>query len=110
MVLAADVVPIVFGGADYTEFAPPGSYIDALSFATPKHLADHLLWLDRNPYAYNRYFDWKRGYLAVVKRVEFYVCELCLKLMDPDQPPKTYDDIDGWWNGQGQCKAWSPTT
>ena len=29
-------VPIVFGGADYRELLPPGSFINALDFPSPK--------------------------------------------------------------------------
>jgi alpha-1,3-fucosyltransferase len=34
--LAADIVPIVYGGADYSPYAPPSSYIDAGDFKSPK--------------------------------------------------------------------------
>jgi alpha-1,3-fucosyltransferase len=37
-ILAHDVVPVVYGGADYTQQAPPISYIDARKFK-PKDLA-----------------------------------------------------------------------
>ncbi|CAL4240892.1 unnamed protein product, partial [Meganyctiphanes norvegica] len=40
--LSLDVVPVVMGGADYKLKAPPHSYIDALDFQSPKHLADYL--------------------------------------------------------------------
>lgn len=50
------VVPVVYGLANYTEHAPPHSYIDALSFPTAKALADHLIYLDKNDTAYNEYF------------------------------------------------------
>lgn len=108
--LGRDVVPVVFGGADYSQYAPPGSYIDALKFPSPKALAEYLLYLDKTPIEYNRYFDWKRGYEASVFRYRFYACELCAKLLDPDQPPKSYDDIDFWWHGLGQCRSWNSST
>lgn len=107
--LGRDVVPVAFGGADYSQYAPPGSYIDALKFPSPKELAEYLHYLDSNPVEYNRYFDWKRGYKTSVFRYTFYACELCAKLLDRDQPPKSYDDIDFWWHDLSQCRTWNST-
>ncbi|KOC68244.1 Alpha-(1,3)-fucosyltransferase C [Habropoda laboriosa] len=50
--LRYNVVPIVFGGANYNRFAPPGSYIHVLDYETPKHLAEYLKRLMKNPGAY----------------------------------------------------------
>ena len=51
-----DVLPIVFGGADYTKFIPEGSYINALNYGSAKNLTDYLHFLDHNDTAYNEYF------------------------------------------------------
>lgn len=107
-ILSSDVIPVVFGGANYSVFAPAGSYINALDFASPKDLADFLLQLSNDSERYNRYFDWKRGYSVTTIKDPFYVCEMCLKLMDPDQPPKTYENIHDWWYRGGKCRAWYP--
>ena len=37
-----DMVPVVLGGGNYSEIAPPNSYIDASKFQSPKALAHHL--------------------------------------------------------------------
>jgi alpha-1,3-fucosyltransferase len=37
-----DIVPVVFGGANYLDFVPPNSYVNALQFQSPKSLAQHL--------------------------------------------------------------------
>lgn len=105
-ILGEDIVPVVFGGGDYSLYAPPGSYIDALKFESPKALAEHLVYLSSNPIEYNRYFDWKRGYDVTWKRMELYICELCLNLLNPNLPSKTYHDMNDWWNNKGACKAW----
>jgi hypothetical protein len=34
--MAADIVPIVYGGAEYSAYDPPSSYIDAEDFKSPK--------------------------------------------------------------------------
>nr|XP_027206514.1 glycoprotein 3-alpha-L-fucosyltransferase A-like [Penaeus vannamei] len=54
--LQLDIVPVVYGYANYSRLAPAHSYIDALSFNTTKALAEYLLYLDKNDTAYNEYF------------------------------------------------------
>ncbi|XP_026313951.1 alpha-(1,3)-fucosyltransferase C-like [Hyposmocoma kahamanoa] len=54
-------VPIVFGGADYTKFLPPGSYINA-SDLTPKELASLMNELIQDKNKYYEYFKWHRYY------------------------------------------------
>lgn len=50
--LEAGVVPIVYGVADYSAYAPPHSFINAADFESPEALADYLIILDRNPRLY----------------------------------------------------------
>lgn len=45
-ILQLEVVPIVFGGSDYSAMAPPFSYINAQDFDTAHQLADYLKKLD----------------------------------------------------------------
>lgn len=47
-VLRLDVVPIVFGGGNYSAISPPFSYINAQDFETAVQLADYLKMLDSN--------------------------------------------------------------
>ena len=62
-------VPVVFGGANYSLFAPNHSYINARGFKTPKLLAEFKLTRDRN--LYSRYFDWKKNFdLGPSKRIQ----------------------------------------
>ncbi|XP_076347597.1 alpha-(1,3)-fucosyltransferase C-like [Tachypleus tridentatus] len=103
-ILQTDMVPVVFGGGNYSELAPPKSFINALEFATPKDLADYLIYLSQNTTEYNSYFRWKQmhamgGY--------HWVCELCRKLHDSTEGPSTYQEIDKWWKTQASCKSWS---
>ncbi|KAK3884249.1 hypothetical protein Pcinc_011460 [Petrolisthes cinctipes] len=55
-ILELNVVPVVYGGADYKRFLPPNSYIDVLDFPDVKTLAAHLSYLDSNTSAFNEYF------------------------------------------------------
>ncbi|EFX63532.1 hypothetical protein DAPPUDRAFT_67044, partial [Daphnia pulex] len=56
-----DIVPVVYGGADYAQLAPGHSYIDALQFE-PKQLAAYLEMLAANETLYNEYLWWKDDY------------------------------------------------
>ncbi|XP_046639960.1 alpha-(1,3)-fucosyltransferase C-like [Daphnia pulicaria] len=88
------MIPIVYGGADYTQHAPPHSYIDALKYK-PKELAAYLKILDADNALYNEYFWWKDHY-----RVEFIseytsrhgFCGLCQKLHDIQTQFKSFSD------------------
>ncbi|EFX62482.1 hypothetical protein DAPPUDRAFT_336888 [Daphnia pulex] len=88
------MIPIVYGGADYTQHAPPHSYIDARKFK-PKELAAYLKILDADDALYNEYFWWKDHY-----HVEFITentsrhgfCSLCQKLHDIQTPFQSYAD------------------
>ena len=102
--LINDVVPIVYGGADYTNYAPPHSFINIADFKSPKDLAEYLKLLDRNDALYMEYFQWKKHY-AVVKSPTKGWCDLCAKLNDPDQRKEmnSYADVEDWWVRKLPC-------
>jgi alpha-1,3-fucosyltransferase len=58
--LRAGAVPILMGGAHYSQYAPPHSYIKALDYKSPKELADYLVQLEKNRKLYARYFEWRK--------------------------------------------------
>lgn len=60
-ILQYDVVPVVLGRANYSQVAPPNSFIDARLY-TPKELVDYLILLNSNDSLYNEYFQWKKYY------------------------------------------------
>jgi alpha-1,3-fucosyltransferase len=94
--LEAGVVPIVYGGADYSAYAPPYSYIHAADFISPKYLADYIILLDKNPLLYSKYFEWKKDWLVDRRPLDGW-CDLCKKLNDPEQEHKSYKNIGKWW-------------
>nr|XP_053629287.1 uncharacterized protein LOC128686407 [Cherax quadricarinatus] len=71
-----NIVPIVWGGANYTRYLPPHSYIDARRYH-PSELAALLLRLHNDPVAYGRYHVW-RGFLRPFLKGS--LCELCHKV------------------------------
>lgn len=103
-IMEHDTVPVVFGGANYTNHAPPYSYINARDFK-PKELAVYLKLLDQNDTLYNEYFWWKDDY-----RVEASVedmsrrgfCDLCRKLHQRFEF-NSYAELDSQWGENNQC-------
>ncbi|KAL1487158.1 hypothetical protein MTO96_031093 [Rhipicephalus appendiculatus] len=104
--LKYDIVPVVFGGANYSRIAPRHSYIDALAFESPEKLADYLVALSRNYTEYVAYFKWKES--QSVEPLNSAYCELCAKLhSDPTvRRSSSYQDVKAWWLDQSHCRVW----
>ena len=103
-ILNRTVVPIVYGGGDYTRDSPAHSYINIEEFPSPKHLAQHLLNLDKDDESYMRYFDWKMEYSIWTKRAYTEgFCKLCKILNADKKEEKVYDSISTWWDKSGSC-------
>ncbi|KZS16765.1 putative Alpha--fucosyltransferase C [Daphnia magna] len=107
-IMGQDIVPVVYGGADYTKHAPPHSYIDARTFK-PKELAAYLKLLEANDTLYNDYFWWKEYY-----DVEFSVgdmsrhgfCDLCQQLHEQqDWEFQSYQELTSQWDDRNACKT-----
>ncbi len=89
-----DMVPIVYGGANYSAHAPPGSYINARDFESAEALAKYLHYLDFHPDEYAKYFKWKEQYEVVPSEGW---CSLCTKLKK-NRGSKSYFNIWKWWH------------
>ena len=100
-----DIIPVVYGNANYSKIAPHKSYINVKDFKSPKHLSEYLLYLDKNSTAYAEYFEWKT-YFKVnrVNRLNTFFCQLCKALNEEAPPPvKTYPDLKKWWITDSHC-------
>jgi len=82
-----NTIPVYRGAKNIYEFAPgKHSFINAHDFATPKDLANYLLYLDGNQTAYDEYFNWRKDPLSKEyldkydKRVETMYCRICEEL------------------------------
>ena len=109
-----DLVPIVFGGADYSDprLAIPGSFIDALKFKSVKHLADYIKEVDNDDSKYNSLFKWKQKYKLwkpLSKPLtgkwpyeSYFLCELCRILNGKPNKLKFYD-MGNFWGMKENC-------
>ncbi|KZS14701.1 putative Alpha1,3-fucosyltransferase C [Daphnia magna] len=104
--LLHNVVPVVFGGADYTHYAPPDSYVNIADFRSPKELSEYLLLLAKNDALYSKYFNWKKDYEVINQPLDGW-CDLCEKLNDPTLPAKSYSNMSSWWYKLASCLAGS---
>ncbi|XP_045504834.1 alpha-(1,3)-fucosyltransferase C-like isoform X2 [Colias croceus] len=97
--LQHDVVPIVFGGADYSRFLPPGSYLDARK-STPQELASTIANLIKYPKTYSHYFRWKNNYMYRNPATTDNVCALCAAMNNVEmmKSQTTYPNFRHWWN------------
>ena len=98
-----DILPVVLGGANYSEIAPPKSYINTNDFSSPEELAGHLKYLVKNQDAYQEYFEWKSYFKVYNTNEEFMaksMCHLCEKLNSETPQEKIYEDINDFWRKQ----------
>lgn len=95
-----NVVPVVYGGVNYSRFAPPNSYINALDFDTPKDLAKYLVYLTHNAVEYKKYFDWKKQYRVARSRPRI-ICDLC-ELLNSSVQKHSYE-ISKWYGIMKRC-------
>lgn len=100
--LQYNVVPIVYGAANYTNFAPPNSYINALDFESPKELANYLLNLKEKHSEYVKYFRWKK-YYEIQTSNDNVMCDLCRLVHETSNITKIYKNIFAWYSSERQC-------
>ncbi|XP_053987777.1 alpha-(1,3)-fucosyltransferase C-like [Hylaeus volcanicus] len=91
-----NVVPIVYGGANYSIFAPPRSYINALDFDSPEDLAEYLKWLIENPSEYRKHLEWKK-YYKIDTSNRHAACNLC-EFLHEEREPRQYTVLSDWYS------------
>ena len=101
-ILGLQVIPVVLGGANYSEIAPKKSFINVNDFQSPAELAKYLLYLDANVTAYAEYFEWKK-YFDRFEASPKVFCNLCEALNDEQLKEKVYSDFKHWWLDESHC-------
>ena len=99
----SESLAIVMGGANYSQVAPPHSYVNVMDYDSPRDLARYLDELDRNDSLYLSYFWWKQHYTVRIGSQHSF-CHLCDKLHSPTEPTKSYANLRDWWNSSAQCE------
>ena len=74
-----DIIPVVLGAADYTQWMPSGTFVDVRDFRSPQELADFLRRLDNDDEAYLKLLSVKRRMLCrpLYKYSNSYSDRLC---------------------------------
>ena len=101
--LKYDVVPVVLGGGNYETYVPREAYINALDFNSPKELSHYLVYLSKNPLAYNSYFRWKQ--FAKIGTPVNILCEICIKIHLMQDQLSVIKDMNLFWSFKKDCKA-----
>ncbi|CAG9786046.1 unnamed protein product [Diatraea saccharalis] len=105
--LRNNVVPVVYGGANYTRFMPNGIYLNAREMGTQK-LAAKMNQLISDPEKYADYFKWKRHYtyhsLHESPETDEY-CRFCAILNDEQMVKRTsvIKNFRDWWDSPKFC-------
>ncbi|XP_053616606.1 alpha-(1,3)-fucosyltransferase C-like [Plodia interpunctella] len=97
--LKNSLVPVVYGGADYTRFLPPESYLNAMKLS-PKQLAKIMVNLIRKPEKYLQYFWWKSYYSFHDPKVNENICNICSAVHNNHYWRRTekMKKFRVWWN------------
>ncbi|XP_045505009.1 alpha-(1,3)-fucosyltransferase C-like [Colias croceus] len=90
-------VPIVYGGANYSRFLPPSSYIDAGKLNSDE-IATLIVEAINNRNVYEDYFRWHNHYTYKESPVIADVCSLCELLHSQENEFKSINKFRQWWN------------
>ena len=78
-------VPVVIGGLsidDYSEVAPPNSFIHVYNFSSVEKLGKYLQHLMTDDAAYNRYHQWRQRY-TLIPQAYNVPCDMCKLAHNP---------------------------
>jgi len=98
---ALATVAIVLGGANYSRYSPPGTYIDVRDFRSVKHLAQYLKLLDSRPDLYAQFLLRKRA-MTCDKPPAPFMCRVC-KYIHEHAHVQQRVVLKEYWNVKTQC-------
>ncbi|OWF35951.1 alpha-(1,3)-fucosyltransferase C-like [Mizuhopecten yessoensis] len=103
------LVPVVRGGANYSLYLPPETFIDSSRFENATSLSKYLVEIKTNKTAFTRLFEnrniHKTNYNDNWGTRPF--CEMCRRLHYPKKYSRLYEDVSVWSRGRGDiafCK------
>ena len=106
--IAHGSVPVVLGGANYSELAIPGSFINANQFHDIESLGNYLKKVGSDEQFYLKYLEWTSSYEYVKTSDEGWphmsnwLCVLCEIVNNGTYPYKVYN-ISAYWNSNTDC-------
>lgn len=103
ILLMSSMLPVVLGGANYSQVGPPNAFIDVAEFPQPAKLAAFLKELANDSVRYNKYFEWKEHYTLPGRD---WICNVCELLHGPQVESVAKSDLSKWWSKEAQCKKW----
>ncbi|OWF49148.1 alpha-(1,3)-fucosyltransferase C-like [Mizuhopecten yessoensis] len=100
-------IPIGRGGANYSMYLPPDSYISTETFKSVKELGKRMTVLSNDATKSAHYCQWQKHYYMQSMAQEPF-CELCRKLHDPMKYRRVYNDINNWLRGSRDVEICKP--
>ncbi|XP_072930242.1 alpha-(1,3)-fucosyltransferase C-like [Epargyreus clarus] len=101
-------VPIVYGGANYSRFMPPGAYLDGRRLGAAG-LAERMYELTQSPPQYQKMFRWRQHYsfhYTHARPDADVYCGFCAALNAPEALTTTvYERFDAWWTPKDACRG-----
>lgn len=103
-----NIIPIMRGGANYSLFSPPRSYIDTKDFSSIGQLSSYLKSVENDPGLQKQFVEWKRNYVSgyATESWRGNMCNICRRLNDREKYIRMYGDIYKWIvtpNNQHDC-------
>ncbi|XP_055353557.1 alpha-(1,3)-fucosyltransferase C-like [Paramacrobiotus metropolitanus] len=101
-------IPVVFGGATYSEIFPPNSFINALDFPSIAALADYLHQVATDQKLYASYLQWRYDPQWLRLHDRFYParsgwCALCRRMQKKHRTRKIMYNLSVWWEKDARC-------
>lgn len=100
LIKRVDVIPVVYGGADYASILPPHSFISAAAFHSPEELSTYLIYLSKNGTAYDEYFAWRESYVCMKA---YWPPALCQYLYENIDKTTIVDNLNTFWSPEARC-------
>ena len=95
-----DIIPVVYGSANYSKILPPHSFISAWDYRSPKELSKYLIYLAHNITAYKEYFRWREFYVC---EDNFYMLDICNYLHANVNQQSVIPSVNDFWSYKTQC-------
>jgi hypothetical protein len=93
-----EIIPIMRGGANYSIFSPPKSYINTEDFLSIEQLSKYLEMVEKDKNLQRNFLHWKKHYKSSypIENWRNNLCNICQRLNNPMKYSRIYDDIYKW--------------